>query len=272
MAHLALTDISRKNFRYLEKASRANLGLAGAAEDRYRIWAEDWKIEEDGPNHVLLAGDKDWGLSLKAVPVRAPAIHGLQGVSQKGEGPGHASHYYSLTRMETSGMITLQAKQIPVTGLSWMDHEFGSNQLLAYQVGWDWFSLQLENGWDLMLYQIRRQDGRVDPYSSGTLVVEDGRAIHLPLPQWQIAVLGFWKSPKSKAEYPAAWQINVPAQGLALRLKPLVQDQELLTLKSTRVTYWEGAVSIEGVLRGRPIRGRGYVEMTGYDKRFVPRI
>lgn len=272
LAHLAVTDIKNKTFLYQEKASRGNLGLAGADGDHYRVWVEKWQVIQEGSNHRLVAGDGELSLSLKVNPTRPPVIHGVGGISQKGFGVGQASHYYSLTRLETKGILTVKGQAIPVTGLSWMDHEFGSNQLQDTQVGWDWFSVQLDNGLDLMIYQLRHSDGRVDPNSSGTLVRPDLKTIHLSQPEINLQVLRFWKSSRSGATYPASWEVYLPQHDLKLEVVPLLADQELMTSKSTRVTYWEGAVRVKGTYKGRSVEGKGYVELTGYDKRFRPRF
>jgi predicted secreted hydrolase len=201
-----------------------------------------------------------------------PLIHGVDGITRKGAGPGQASHYYSMTRMETKGYLTLKGEKFQVTGLSWMDHEFGSNQLQKTQIGWDWFSLQLDNGMDLMIYQLRQEDGEADPNSSGTLSGPDFRKIHLLLSEIKIRVLTLWKSTRSGATYPASWEIYLPQHDLRLELFPSVADQELMTPKSTRITYWEGLVRVKGSYKGRVVEGKGYVEMTGYDRRFPPKI
>lgn len=271
LAHLAVTDIDNKTFLYQEKADRGNLGLAGADDNKYHVWVENWEVMEKGKGHHLKAGDSDLSLLLDLVPTRPPIIHGINGVSQKGADRGQASHYYSLTRLETKGILELKGKKIPVTGISWMDHEFGSNQLAEKQIGWDWFSVQLNNGMDLMIYHLR-QEGRVDPHSSGTLVLPDSRTIHLPLSALRLRSLSAWKSPRSTATYPASWEIELPGHDLKLMVIPLVTDQELMTQKSTGVTYWEGAVKVQGTYKGRAVEGEGYVELTGYDKRFRPKI
>lgn len=272
MAHLALTDMANKEFFYQEKVGRGNLGLAGAKEDHFTVWVENWKVSEEKGKHRLIAGDEELGLSLTVSPTRPPIIHGKNGISQKGSGPGKASHYYSLTRMETQGTLKIKGQEIAVNGSSWMDHEFGSNQLQENQIGWDWFSIQLDNGLDLMLYQLRLEDGSIEPYSSGTLVMLDKRPIHLSRSEFILQPLGFWKSPRSGATYPASWQIQLPHYELHLELVPSVADQELMTPKSTRVTYWEGAVTVKGDFKGLTVKGKGYVELTGYDKRFIPKF
>jgi predicted secreted hydrolase len=149
-----------------------------------------------------------------------------------------------------------------------MDHEFGSTQLREYQVGWDWFSIQLDNGIDLMFYQLRHRDGKIDPYSSGTLILADGNSRFLTAKEFQIDVLDKWKSQKSGATYPSKWMIKVPAYRIDLMLTPTVKDQELVTKESTRVTYWEGSVTVEGKYEAKKVKGKGYVEMTGYAKAF----
>ena len=274
-AHLALTDESNKMFQYREKIHRGSLGEAGASEKTFRVWIEDWSLEGKGPgmqDHLLKAGDRDLGIELTLTPARDPVIHGQNGISQKAEGQGFASHYYSITRLKTEGKAFLKGKESSVQGTSWMDHEFGSTQLREYQVGWDWFSIRLENGTDLMLYQLRHRDGKTDPYSSGTIIFQDGSYRHLPLEEFQIEVLERWKSKKSGATYPARWRIRVPKDQIDLLLTPTVKDQELITEASTRVTYWEGSVRVEGKYGDSPVRGLGYVELTGYAKPLTGKI
>jgi predicted secreted hydrolase len=275
-AHLALTDESRKKFEYREKMSRGSLGEAGASlyindEKPFRVWVEDWSAEGKSPtmpDHLLKAEEKDFGIEFALTPEKNPVIHGQNGISQKAEGEGYASHYYSMTRLKTIGKIFLKNKEVPVQGISWMDHEFGSNQLREYQVGWDWFSIQLADGMDLMFYQIRHRDGKTDPYSSGTIIFSNGTYQHLILKEFQIEVLDRWKSQKSGAIYPSKWSIKIPGQRIELILVPMVKDQELITKQSTRVTYWEGSIRVEGKYQGEPIKGVGYAELTGYAKPF----
>jgi len=274
-AHLAITDESKKRFKYLEKISRGSLGEAGTSlyktGETFRIWIEDWFVEGKGPamqNHFLKAGDKIFGIELMLTPEKKPVIHGQNGISQKAEGEGYASHYYSIPRLKTEGKIFLQKEGVPVQGVSWMDHEFGSTQLREYQVGWDWFSLRLDKGLELMLYQIRQKNGKIDPYSSGTIIFHDGTNQHLSEKEFQIEVQKQWKSQKSGAIYPSKWRIEVPGHQIELTLSPTVKDQELITKESTRVTYWEGSVKIDGKYQGDPMKGMGYVELTGYAEPF----
>ena len=271
-AHFAVTDEKENNYRFQEKVSRGALGIAGADSDIYRVWVEDWEVSLQGNKHNLKAGNKDMGVDLTLVPSKSPVIHGENGVSQKAVGEGYASHYYSLTRMQARGVLDWEGQSYEVQGLAWMDHEFGSNQLRDYQVGWDWFSVQLQNQTELMIYIIRHKDGKPDPTSSGTFVYPDGRTEHLPLETFGVRVLGSWRSKKTGTTYPSGWLIRVPSKQLELRLIPTVRDQELTTRKSTLVNYWEGGVRVEGKLEGQDVHGRGYVELTGYDEQFRPDI
>jgi predicted secreted hydrolase len=264
MAHFALSDIKAKEFRYRERINRGYNGKAGAATDRYLVWNEDWKVAGDQNNHTIQVKDRGTELQLNLKSLKQPVLHGENGLSQKAAGEGRASYYYSLTRMQSEGALTIDGKTEKVRGLSWMDHEFGSNQLGQDQVGWDWFSIQLDDRSELMLYLMRRKDGTVDPYSSGTLVKADGFTRHLKLNEYRVEVLGRWRSPVSGADYPMRWKVTIPAEQIELEINPAFQNQELVTNRSTRVTYWEGAVDVGGKSRGKTISGAGYVEMTGY--------
>ncbi len=268
-AHLALTDVESHTFRFAEKLSRAGLGKAGAKSHHMDVWIDRWALTPVTPDHHVLslkAYERTFGLDLTLTLEKLPVIHGEEGISRKGTEAGQASHYYSLTRLATEGQLTLGSEQFEVTGLSWMDHEFGSGELGDDQVGWDWFSLQFDSKMELMVYLLRRKDGSSDPVSSGTLIFPDGRSRHLRLQDIGVEPKNYWTSPHSKARYPAKWVINVPSAQLRVQIKPVMADQELRTSQSTNVTYWEGAVDVIGKHRGVPIQGKGYVELTGYTR------
>ena len=264
-AHFAITDVEGKDFRYYEKLNRASPFTAAAAIGKLDVFNEGWRAttNPDG-SWRLVAKQGDDSLDLVLRTRKPPAIHGEDGISVKAKGEGFASHYYSMTRLEAAGTIN----GARATGQAWMDHEFGSAVLRENQQGWDWFSIQLDNDAELMLYVIRRTDGTPDLTSSGSLIGSDGRAIHIRHDQMRITPLARWKSPKSGATYPVRWRVEVPAFGVALEVKPLMNAQELLTKGSTRVTYWEGACDVNGTFGGVAVRGEAYVEMTGYDRAF----
>ena len=263
-AHFAVTDEAGRRFQFMEKISRAGIRKAGAETGRLAVWIDDWRAEADGDSHVLHAQGEGISLHLRLTPEKPPVIHGTAGVSRKGEGPGESSHYYSFTRLRTEGTLTYEGNPLTVAGLSWMDHEFGSNQLGESQAGWDWFSLQLSDATELMVYRIRRRDGTIEPASGGTWVRADGSAVPLTRDEITVDELDHWQSPQSRGRYPARWRLTVPSARLGVEIVPTVPHQELLTHRSTQVTYWEGSVTVTGERAGRPITGLGYVELTGY--------
>ncbi len=271
-AHFALTDLGAGRFHYFEKLNRPGPGVAGAATGRLDLRNQNWTARMADGSIYLQASEDGVEIDLAMTPSKPPVIHGRDGVSQKAEGAGRASHYYSLTRLQTTGTVQVQGQRHVVTGLGWMDHEFGTNQLDSGQIGWDWFSLQFENGEDLMIYGIRLADGSLDPYSSGTVVAGDGSTGHLPRDEFSLLPGRVWTSPESGGDYPVEWTIRIPSMEADLNVRPLMDGQELLTRRSTMVAYWEGAVRVEGTWRGRPVKGRGYLEMTGYARDSRPRI
>ena len=266
MAHLAVTDVSAGRHLVAERLNRAGVGWAGARTDRLEVWNEGWKLEQDGRSHVLTAmSDRDaFGVDIRLAADGAPVMHGTNGFSQKGSQVGNASHYYSFTRMRTSGRLTIDRETIEVEGLSWMDHEFGTTFLESTQQGWDWFSLQLDDGTDLMVYLLRQQDGSRDAHSSGTLVDAQGGIVALGADDYRLVPGRIWSSPTSGARYPVEWRIEIPSVALELEVRAAVDAQELHTEQSTGVTYWEGAVDAVGTRAGHPVAGRGFLELTGY--------
>ncbi|MBS1994523.1 MAG: carotenoid 1,2-hydratase [Cyanobacteria bacterium SZAS LIN-2] len=272
LAHFAVTDENGKKFRFYEKLNRAGLNLAGARSDAYYVFNEGWSVEKIGEHFLLKADARDYSIHLLLDAVKPAVIHGVNGVSQKASCVGCASHYYSMTKLKTEGQIFIGDKPYEVHGYSWMDHEFGSNQLSSEQSGWDWISLQLDDNRELMLYVLRRNDGTIEPASSGTVVDAQGRATHIKLDQFKITSSGSWHSPKSGANYPMGWHVSVPSAAIDVNLASNMQDQELMTARSTGVTYWEGSVTITGSSNGKPVTGQGYVEMTGYGEKFKKNI
>jgi predicted secreted hydrolase len=272
LAHFAVSDLSKGRFHYAEKISRAGLGKAGAARDRLHVWIDRWNAESPttAPGvQTLHATEGDLALQLTVSPEKPLVVHGTEGVSRKGATAGQASHYYSFTRLATTGTLSIGGQRFDVTGSSWMDHEFGSADLDKDLVGWDWFSLQLDDHRDLMLYRLRRADGSADPVSSGTIIDRDGLGHHLSIGDFTLEPTSYWTSQTSHARYPQRWQLTIPSEQLSLELVPLMAEQELSTTRSTQVTYWEGAIKTTGTAQGQPIHGQGYMELTGYAERIT---
>jgi predicted secreted hydrolase len=265
-AHFTLTDVSAGQFWYAERVSRKGPGLAYASEKGMDVRLLNWTAKMERGRIRISAHHQQMELSLELSPRKPIVLHGLNGLSRKGPREGQASYYTSFTDLGTKGFIRtpLSPSRIHVRGISWFDQEFGSNQLASNQVGWDWFSLHLSDGHDLMIYFLRRTDGSVEPTSSGTLVDLSGKTAPLRLPDISIEVLDHWKSPKTEGIYPSRWRIRVPNSGINLLINALVADQELITEGSTAVIYWEGAVAGRGKSSGKDVNCEGYVEMTGY--------
>ena len=267
MGHFALSDIQNDNYYYFERFSRAANGLAGAQAAPFRVWLEDWQtIDPDAdstaafPKMRIDAAAEGVSLNIELTPEKPHVLQGDRGLSQKSAKPGNASYYYSLTRMTAEGSVSVNGETLAVNGLSWMDREWSTSALGDNQVGWDWFSLQLDNGGALMLFEIRRADGTREATSAGSYIAPDGTVTHLALGDWTLETTDTWTSPTSGGEYPAGWRIAVPSIGLELAGRPLLADQEL----NLSTVYWEGAVEFGGTLDGMPINARGYIEMTGY--------
>ena len=260
LAHFARTDVSKGTFRFAERLHRDGPGAAYARAGRLSVANEDWRLEEAGGRLVLFAKDGGDELSLVLSPEKPPVLHGPNGISKKGPEPEAVSKYVSLTRLASAGWWTTGGSGEAVTGLSWFDHEWGSGSIGKETQGWDWFALHLLDGRDLMLYRLRGD--RASTFSSGSLVEKDGSVLSLSSQDFSIEEVARWKSPASGATYPARWVLRVPKAGLVLDVVPILADQELVTEKSTRVTYWEGACDVR-TSAGAPA-GRAYVEMTGY--------
>lgn len=261
MAHFALTDVTGGRYQAFERFARGAAGLAGAEAYPYLVWLEDWSVAEEQPNvYRLHAAQGGLTVDLLLTDRKGPILHGEDGYSRKGPDLGNASYYYSQTRLDSSGTVQVGEVTYQVNGSSWMDHEWSTSALAADQVGWDWFALQLDDGSELMVFQIRRADDSVDPFSSGTLIEPDGSVRHLRLADFQIGVSGTWRSPRSAATYPARWTVEVPVADLRLEIEPYLADQEL----DISFVYWEGAVLVRGDRNGSPMSGDGYIELTGY--------
>ena len=263
-AHFTVSDVANEAFYPHERFSRQSAGLSGAQAEPYRVWLENWSAEAIAPGQVhLLADAGDVALDLTLTETLPPVLQGDRGYSQNGPEPGSASYYYSIVQQQTEGTVTIGDQPHSVSGLSWKDHEYSTSALSPGTVGWDWFSLQLDDGSALMLYGLRQEDGAIAATSSGTSISATGEAQHLDPSDWTIDVKGTWHSPTSGADYPAQWHIEVPSLDLVLDGKPLMPNQEL----TISTTYWEGAVGFTGRKGQQPVSARGYVELTGYADR-----
>ncbi|HET9804194.1 MAG TPA: lipocalin-like domain-containing protein [Candidatus Acidoferrum sp.] len=267
LAHLALSDLDGGHFYHSERINRAGPGIAGVNPQEGKVWNGNWSASwnSDGVQ-TLSAQNDDFQFSFSLKPEKPPVIHGENGVSQKASGPGRASHYFSQTRLATTGFITLKGARFEVSGLSWMDHEFFTHQLSSEQAGWDWFSIQMEDKTELMLFILRRKDGSIDPFSAATYVDASGKSAHLRASDFSLQPGGSrWTSPVTRAVYPIEWRVSVPQLSLSLVAKTKLPQQELTGKTKFSPNYWEGAMEFSGMRKNAPIHGAGYLEMTGYD-------
>ena len=261
-AHFAITDVAGKKFQFDQKSSRGAFGEAGFDEGNRIAWIENWSLVATPEYEFDLAAVTGFGAVRLHLRATKPAIvHGENGVSVKAADAASASHYYSVPEMETAGQITENGTTIEVRGASWFDHEWSSSQLGKGEVGWDWLCLQFDDGAQLMLYQMRLANGVTEPSSSGTWIAADATATHLRASDFQMRPTGFWKSDASGARYPIGWRITLPGQRAEFAIKAALEDQEL---KLGAITYWEGAIDAKGTRDGKLIKGRGYLELTGY--------
>jgi len=278
LAHFALTDVrgSPPKHYAFERLSRGAAGLAGGQATPFRVWLDDWSVSadgaagaiEDGAPMALRAGADGIAIDLILRSLRPAVLNGDGGYSRKGPEPGNASIYYSLTRIATAGAVVVGGRSYAVHGLSWMDHEFSTSALGPDALGWDWFSLQLVtpgagqggDAGELMAFQLRKTDGSVDVFSSGTLVNPDGTSRILGAGDFSVEVTDHWRSPNTNALYPSGWVLTVPSARARLVITPKLADQEM----PVSFTYWEGAVDVSGTLNGIEVAGSGYVELTGY--------
>jgi predicted secreted hydrolase len=258
-AHFAVTDVSAGKFHFDSRTSRGAYGEAGFGEGERLAWIDDWELDF---NNVfrLKAAAKDYAIELELTPEKPAVLQGENGLSQKADGAGHASYYYSITRLNTSGTIKIGAESYKVKGGSWFDREWATNQLAPEQSGWNWFAIQLSDGSDLMLYQMRLRNGGIDSHSTGKWIAPSGATGDLAAGEFRLSPEKYWASPASKANYPVVWKLTIPKLNLEMGITPAVEDQEL----NLGVVYWEGSIRLKGQRAGKPVEGVGYMELTGY--------
>jgi predicted secreted hydrolase len=264
MAHFALTDSANGRFTAGERLTRGALGLAGAESDPLHVWVKDWSavgISGDGELALRLdARDDDIALALNLTATVAPVPQGDRGLDAKGAGIGNASYYYSIPRLEAHGEVTVGRESFSVTGLAWLDREWSTSSLEPGTAGWDWFALHLSDGGDLMFYRLRTTGGAASRFSGGTIVAADGAHTRLLADEVTLTPLDYWTSGATGVRYPVAWRLGVEKAGIALEIRPYLENQEL----DLSVRYWEGAVRGDGAGPNGPLTAQGYLELAGY--------
>ncbi len=262
-AHVVLTDLRAGTTRHVERLRRIGAGLAWASENDLDVGIEDVTMLRDPDGTIrLAAGAREAGFALELAlePRKSVVMHGAEGVSRKGGEPGNASAYATIPRLSVRGTLTEGEHQRAVHGEAWFDHEWGSTQLGADVVGWDWIGLRLADERELMLYRLRRADGSASPFSSGTLIERDGTSRALAAGDFEFAPdATTWTSPASGASYPLRWRVAVPSAGIRGELAAMVESSEIDARASTGTIYWEGPARFEGTTSGS-----AYLELAGY--------
>jgi len=269
-AHFAISDVKRERFFYDQRVARSALEIAGAMPETLEAHLQSWRMTQENDTVKLSAAAEFGAIELALENHLPPALHGDRGLAMKGGQAGQASYYYSLPHLPTRGTLKLESESFEIRGISWMDHEFGSNQLAPGDVGWDWFALHLPDSVEVMIYLLRRADGSYAPYSAGSLM--QGGRVSKPLAfvDLKCTPLHWWNSALSGARYPIEWGVRFADYDLTVRAA--FEHQELDTRRTTGVIYWEGCVSVAGEKAGKPVNGRGYLEMTGYAPSAAPRF
>ncbi len=274
MGHVAITDLAAGTHTFSEILFRAVPGLGGfgAPGDSVVAWGRApagtpgrWEFRlRDDDRFALSARDDRQGLALDLdlAPVRPLVLQGPGGFSVKDPARDTGSLYYSYTRLATRGVVVSAGDTLRVEGLSWLDREIFSSELAGEQVGWDWFSLQLDDGRDLMLYHLRDEAGDVNA-ANGSLVEPAGEVRYLARGDWRLQPTRTWRSPQTGAEYPVAWRLTVPGANLDVAVEAVLDAQENVSRRTGDLMYWEGAVEVRVPGSAVPL-GRGYAEMTGY--------
>jgi predicted secreted hydrolase len=263
MAHFTVTHTEATQFLQFEKFSRDSLGLAGGAPNRLDVWVEDWSAQGAGTAKVpiqLTAASADAALALNLIASKPIVLQGNEGFSLKSTDGRSASYYYSISRLQAQGEITVNGASYKVDGTAWMDHEWSSSPIDNNHSGWDWFALQLSDGSDLMYYQMRMMNGDADASSAGMLVTKMGDVTKLTSGEVEVEVLDYWQSPIDEVSYPSGWRIRVPDRDIDLVVEPVMANQELYGV----FRYWEGAVRCNDAETESPPVCTGYVELTGY--------
>jgi predicted secreted hydrolase len=275
-SHLAITDETTGTFRY---AQRSQVGpsvdvtdaLGDGAAFGFRIGeSPGWEVSRIDRTDQLRAAlaRAEWAaagatgplaIELRATTDRPAALHDVDGWIDFG--PAGGSYYYSRTRAEAGGTLTIDGVARSVRGTVWFDHQWGD--FIAVGGGWDWFAIGLDDGSDVAISRVRDLDGK-ERLAYGTLIAPDGSTRHVPGSALVIGETRRWTSPATGATYPSGWSIALPGEDLSIELQPTVADQELDTRATTGVVYWEGSTTVSAVRSGRPLGGRAYVELTGY--------
>lgn len=258
--HASFSDHTKRTYQGSEKLALAHTRTSPGS---FSFQAEGWRMSGDGLDYVLAFGVSDYFLLLRAASRKPAVLHQQTGVVDLG--PGGQSYYYSRTRIEATGSLSLGREDRAVRGTIWMDHQWGDFNTAP--VGWDWVALQLDDGSELMVSMVWDAATRSPVASYGTYIAADGLVQHLGGQEVALKATGFWSSPTSETTYPVGWTVGVMPLSLVATLTPVLPDSEFAISTYIPVPYWEGAVRVRGTKYGVPVTGKGFVELAGYAPR-----
>ncbi|MCB0308380.1 MAG: hypothetical protein KDD48_03330 [Bdellovibrionales bacterium] len=267
--HFAISDSQEKKHHFAERFSRGMKPLAFIQTQPFQLVLEDWLVSGSTPGTAnLSAKAPKFEINLQLQPKKDLMLQGSNGFSQKGFNRKNSSHYYSYSRLYTTGQIKIGDQKFNVTGQSWMDHEYSTSLLEKSQRGWDWFAIQLNNQSELMLFQLRDQRGSYYYYRVGKLNDKGGNSKTLDMSGAEFVPISYFKSEKSGGQYPIKWKVTIPKENIDLTVTAIFENQEMMT----SVVYWEGATDISGQINKGQVKGMGYLEMTGYAENISKRF
>jgi predicted secreted hydrolase len=209
-----------------------------------------------GPKDLTLhAAFAKFSIALHLHSARPPMYVGGRGYINFGT---QFTYYYSLTDLASSGTITVNGRTFTVTGISWLDHQWG-DWSWAGAKGWTWMALQLSNGIQLSLFDVRAFG---TPIQFASVLNKSGKT--LSVPGVTITSSGSWHSPHTGATYPSGWTVHIPALKATFHISPTLKDQELIAQNQPQGSYWEGSGRVTGRYGGKAVTGYSYTELTGY--------
>lgn len=260
-AHAAIADPAQGHLLHAQRSARMLEGLVEARTDGLGVRLDDWSLRREADGYHARVNAADFALDLVLAPTQSPLLQGDRGFSRKGPSPANASYYYSEPQLRASGRVVIDGAVREVKGVAWLDHEWSSEVLAPDAMGWDWLGANLDDGSALMAFRIRARDGST-LWANATLRASGGTVVALGAEAVAFTPRRMWKSSRTGVSYPLSVDVRVGAR--SWRVEPVMDDQELDARASTGTLYWEGAVRVQS---DDGVRGRGYLELTGYGER-----
>jgi predicted secreted hydrolase len=264
-AYFSLTDVAAARFYAEERFARAALGLSGSESSPPRVWVEDWGFELKEPagelTMVLSARQDSVSVDLEMRAVKALLLESRQPQNSTSESAAAPFHFYVAPRLEAVGSVMVGERTYPIQGNVWFDRAWGELPVPGGPVAANRFIVTLDNDSELSCLQLHRRSASRAPQQSCILIGTDGETTFLSGPALELEALGSWVSPRDGSRYPAGWRLVDADSGIDLVLEPLVEDQEA----NLSLRIWGGAVAVSGYSEATTVKGKGYVELSGYE-------